>query len=121
MIVKIYHNPRCKKSRAGLDYLVQKGIEVEIREYFKQPLTRAELSKLLMKLNLKPEQIVRTQEDYFKKELKGKTFNEDEWITILLENPKLIKRPIVECKYKAVIADPPEELERLKDVDKAKS
>ncbi len=116
MAVKVYHNPRCKKSRAGLDYLVQKGIEVEIRDYLKQPLTREELSLLLMKLHLKPEQIVRTQEDYYRKELKGKKFNDDEWITILLENPKLIQRPIVECKYKAVIANPPEEVERLTEV-----
>ncbi|SDC32643.1 arsenate reductase family protein [Williamwhitmania taraxaci] len=116
MTLKIYHNPRCQKSRNGLAYLTSKGIEVVVRDYLKEPLTRKELDTLLLKLHISPDQLVRTQEDYFKKELKGRNFNSEEWITILLENPKLIQRPIVEGKYKAVIANPPEEMERLQEL-----
>ena len=115
MALKIYHNPRCQKSRNGLEYLKNKGIEVVIRDYLKEPLTRKELNNLLLKLHISPDQLVRTQEDYFKKELKGRNFNPEEWITILLENPKLLQRPIVEGRYKAVIANPPEEMERLQE------
>ena len=66
-----------------------------------------------MKLNMKPVEIVRTQEDEFKDGLKGKTFTDEEWITILLENPKLIQRPIVVKNHKAVVGQPVEEIDRL--------
>lgn len=66
-----------------------------------------------MKLNQKPSEIVRTQEEVYKKQLKGKEFSDDEWIRILLENPKLIHRPIIEGEYKAVIGNPPENIDLL--------
>ncbi|MBC8458589.1 MAG: arsenate reductase (glutaredoxin) [Bacteroidales bacterium] len=110
-MIRIYHNPKCRKSRAGLQYLQEKGVEFELVEYLKNPLTEKELEKLLVKLNLKPEEIVRKQEEYYRKNLKGKQFNDHEWIRILVENPKLIMRPIVERDYKAVIGDPVENME----------
>jgi arsenate reductase (glutaredoxin) len=113
MAYKIYHNTRCKHSRAGLDYLKKLTADFEVREYITDTITPVEMKEILMKLNLKPLQIVRTNEDYFKTYLKGKTFTDDEWIKILLENPKLIQRPIVVGKYKAVIGNPPEEIEKL--------
>ena len=108
---KIYHNPQCKKSRAGLQYLQQKDIKFEIREYLKNLLKEKELVQLLVKLNKKPLEIIRTQEEYFKKKLKGKNFNDHEWVRILVENPRLIQRPIIETDYKAVIGDPVENID----------
>ncbi|MCD4735506.1 MAG: arsenate reductase family protein [Bacteroidales bacterium] len=110
---KIYHNPRCKKSRAGLEYLKQKTENFEIVEYLKNPLTEENLKDLLMKLHLKPVEMVRIQEEIFRKQLKGKEFTDEEWNKIILENPKLLKRPVVESKYKAVWADPPEDMDVL--------
>ena len=78
----------------------------KIIEYLKKRLSEKDLEKLLVKLNLKPIDIIRTQEDYYKKNLKGKNFNDHEWIQIILQNPRLLKRPIVERDYKAVIGDP---------------
>jgi len=112
-MIRIYHNSKCKKSRAGLDYLKNKGVEFEIVEYMKEPPTEKEFEMLLMKLNAGPEAMVRTQEDYFKKNLKGKKFNEHEWIKIIQQNPKLLKRPIVEAKYKAVWGDPVERIDEV--------
>ncbi len=109
----IYHNPRCKKSRAGLALLEENGVEPEIREYLKEPLSEEEMKKILMKLNIPAAELVRTQEEQYRKELKGMNFTEDEWIRIYLENPKLIRRPIVETKYKAVIGDPAENIQPL--------
>ncbi len=111
--MKIYHNPRCKKSRAGLEYLKTKTSDLEVIDYLKNLLSEADLSTLLMKLNKNPEDIVRKQEDQFKKELKNKKFTKEEWIKIMAENPKLIQRPIVEGKYKAVIGDPAENIDIL--------
>jgi len=102
----IYHNPSCKKSRAGLQFLRDNGVGITIVEYLKNPLSEKEIEKLLMKLNIKPAELLRTQETYYKQRLKGKMFEDHELIRIMIENPKLIRRPIVEGKYKAVIGDP---------------
>jgi len=110
-MIRIYHNTKCRKSRAGLQYLQERGIDFKVVEYLKNPLTEKEFENLLVKLNLKPEEIVRKQEEYYRKNLKGKQFNDHEWIMILLENPKLIMRPIIERDYKAVIGDPIDNIE----------
>ena len=110
---KIYHNPRCKKSRAGLQYLQGKGIDPEIVEYIKNPISEEELKDVLVRLNKKPTEIIRTQEAIFKSDFKGKNFTNDEWVKILVENPKLIQRPIVVKGPKAVIGDPAEEIDVL--------
>jgi arsenate reductase (glutaredoxin) len=112
-MLKFYHNPHCKKSRTGLKHLQVKGIPFEIIEYIKNPLTEAQITKLLIKLNLRPQEIFRKQEDYYKKNLKDKDFHDHEWIRILSQNPKLIQRPIIETKYRAVIGDPIENIELL--------
>ena len=112
-MITIYHNPKCRKSREGLQYLHDKGLECTVVEYLKTPFSRNQLKDLLMKLNMRPLEIVRTQEDEFKEKLKGKNFTDEEWITILLENPKLIQRPLVVRDHKAVLGQPAEEIDRL--------
>jgi arsenate reductase (glutaredoxin) len=112
-MITIYHNPKCRKSRAGLDYLKGKGLQFEVVEYLKTPLSRVVLKDILMKLNISPLELVRVQEDVFIDKFKGKNFSGEEWIDILLEYPRLIKRPIALKGYKAVIAQPPEEIDKL--------
>jgi len=112
-MIKIYHNPRCKKSRAGLQYLQEKGIEPEIIEYLKNPLSEADVKDLLVRLHKKPTEIIRTQEAIYKSDFKGKNFTDDEWVKILLEYPKLIQRPIVVKGPKAVLGDPASEIDVL--------
>ena len=109
----VYHNPRCKKSRAGLQYVIDKKMDHQVRKYLKDPLTEEELTSLVMKLNVKPFELIRTQEEYYRKELRGLNLNDQEWIKVIVENPKLIHRPIVEGKYKAVIGNPVENIDNL--------
>jgi arsenate reductase len=106
--LKIYHNPRCSKSRETLDIIVKNGHEVEIIEYLKNAITFSELKDILVRLHLKAEQIIRKNEALYKEKFKGKSFNEDEWITILIENPVLIERPIVIKGNKGILGRPPE-------------
>jgi arsenate reductase len=112
-MLRIYHNPQCKKSRAGLHYLQGKKLKFGIIDYLKNPLTEKELEKLLVKLNKKPVEIIRNQEEYYKKNLRGKNFNDHEWIRIISENPKLLQRPLVEADYKAVVGDPVENIDSI--------
>jgi len=112
-MLKIYHNPRCRKSRTGFEYLKSRTNDYQVIDYIRKPLTEKEFRKLLAKMNVKPFEMVRMQEELYRKQYKGKEFTDDEWITILVESPKLIKRPVVESEYKAVWADPPENMDVL--------
>ena len=111
--MKIYHNPRCSKSRQTLALIKEAGIEPEIVEYLKDVPTAAEIKDLLMKLNLKATDILRKGEAIYKEKFKGKEFTEDEWIQIMTEYPKLIERPIVVKGNKAVLGRPPENVKQL--------
>lgn len=91
-----------------MKYLQNLGVDFKVIDYLKESLSVDELKEILKKLNKKPYEIIRQQENYYRKELKNKQFTNEEWLIILTENPSLIQRPIVVGKYKAVIAQPPE-------------
>ncbi|MBX7093661.1 MAG: arsenate reductase (glutaredoxin) [Flavobacteriales bacterium] len=109
----IYHNPRCSKSRCALDILRENGIEAQVVEYMKEIPTREEFKLLLARLHLGPKDILRTGEELFKSKLKGLRLTDEEWITIMLENPQLIERPIVVKGNKGIVARPPEKVLEL--------
>lgn len=111
--MKIYHNPRCTKSRLTLALIEEAGIQPEIIKYLENVPSKEELLDLLMKLNLKPEDILRKGEVAYKEIIKGKTFGDEELIQIMIENPKLIERPIVVRGNKAIIGRPPENVKDL--------
>jgi arsenate reductase len=110
---RIFHNPRCKKSRAGLQYLESKGVEFEVINYIKETVDLSVLEDVFEKLNLKPSEMIRKQEAIYKSDFKKKSFTDEEWIRIFTQHPKLMKRPIVVAKHKAVWADPPENIDKL--------
>lgn len=112
-MLTIYHNPQCTKSRNALKQIEAKGIPFQVIEYLKEIPSKNELKEVLSKLNLKPLDIVRTGEQIFKDNFKGKTFTDAEWIDVLVENPKLIQRPIVFDDKKAVIGREPGSVEKL--------
>ncbi len=108
--MKIYHNPRCSKSRQTLELIREKKVDVEIIEYLNDTPSEKELKELIALLGIKPEELVRKNETVFKEQFKGKTFSDDEWIRIMVQNPKLIERPIVVKDGKAVLGRPPEKV-----------
>ena len=112
-LMKIYHNPRCSKSREGLLYLEEKGCEFEVVNYMKDGITASEIKDFLNKSELKVEAIIRTSEEQYKLQYKEKELTEDEWIKILVENPKLLQRPLVVKGSHAVLARPAEEIQKL--------
>lgn len=110
MSVKIYHNPRCTKSRQALALLNEKNEDVEVIEYLKDIPTKKELKEVLKLLHMSAKDLLRKNEQIFKDEYKGKELSEDEWIEAMIQHPKLIERPIVINNGKAVIARPTERL-----------
>ncbi|MDX8341399.1 arsenate reductase (glutaredoxin) [Draconibacterium sp. IB214405] len=111
--MKIYHNPRCSKSRKGLQYLEDKGCEIEIVKYLDKGLNAEELTELITKTGKKPFDFVRQHEQDYKDQYKGKILSDEEWIKVLVENPKLLHRPIVVNGDKAVLANPPENIDEI--------
>jgi len=112
-MLKIYHNPRCSKSRQTLQLINDAKAEVEIIEYLKDIPTVSELKGLFIKLGVEASQIIRKGEPAFKENFKGKTLTNDEWINAMIEFPKLIERPIVVKGDKAVLGRPPENVLEL--------
>jgi len=109
----IYHNPRCRKSREALNLLVEEGVDHEVVKYLEQPPTAKDLKLLLAKLDLKVGDVIRKEERLYKEKYKGLDFNDDEWMVVLTENPKLLQRPIVVKGSKAVIGRPLENVKNL--------
>ncbi len=111
-MIEIWHNSRCSKSRAALNYLKDNGIEFKVKEYLKEQISKDELESILKKLNKRPSEVIRKKEALFK-ELNLKDASEDELLEAMVNYPKLIERPIVVNEDKAVIARPLEEIEKV--------
>ncbi|MAD97327.1 MAG: arsenate reductase (glutaredoxin) [Flavobacteriaceae bacterium] len=109
-MIKIYHNPRCRKSREGLAILESKEIEFEVVKYLDNPLSFDELSDIISKLGIAPIALVRKNEAIWKENFKGKELRDSEVIQAMVDYPKLIERPIVVNQDKAVLGRPPENI-----------
>ena len=105
----IYHNPRCSKSRQTLEILNRQDVSTEVVLYLENPPSTEEVASILQKLGLDPRDVIRKGEEEYKLlNLKDQSLTENELITFMSENPKLIERPIVVKGDKAVIGRPPE-------------
>jgi len=111
--MKIYHNPRCRKSRETLALIEANNQEAEIILYLDNPPNASELKALIKALAIKPLELIRKGEAIFKENYKGKELTDKEWIEAMLDHPKLIERPIVVSNGKAIIGRPPEKVLEL--------
>jgi arsenate reductase len=109
-MLTIYHNNMCGKSRQTLELIKNSGKEVEIVEYLKDIPSEKLLKEIIVKLGIRPEDLIRKGEPLFKEKFKGKSYSDEEWIKIMVENPILIERPIVVDGNKAIIGRPPEKV-----------
>lgn len=110
--MEILHNPRCSKSRATLNIILENNIQPTIRLYLDDPLSIEEIRNLLIKLDTTADQIVRKNEDVYKK-LNLKNSDQDLLIEKISKNPILLERPIVVKGKKAIIGRPPENVKKL--------
>lgn len=112
-MITIYHNPKCSKSREGVCFLEEKGIEFETFKYLDEKITKRELTSIIKKLKIKPIELVRTKEQLWKEQFADKELTDDEVINIMLKNHVLIERPIIINGRKAVIGRP---IERILEI-----
>lgn len=106
-MITIYHNPRCTKSREGLQILENSGKDFEVIKYLDEPISEAKLKEIISLLGIKPIDLVRKNEAIWKSDFKGKDLEDKDIITAMIKHPKLIERPIVINNGKAVIGRPP--------------
>ncbi|NOZ56323.1 MAG: arsenate reductase (glutaredoxin) [Calditrichaeota bacterium] len=112
--VVVWHNPRCRKSRAGVKYLEEKGVEFEIVDYIKNGVDVQELARIIRLSGRPVSEFIRTNEkEYRELGLKGKELTPEEFAQIVAEHPKLLQRPIVVAGDKVVLAQPPERVEEI--------
>lgn len=112
-MITIYHNPRCSKSREGLMHLENSGKEFRKILYLEDELSVEELTEIIQKLNILPLELVRKNEAIWKENYKDKKLSDSEIIKIMIENPKLIERPIVVNGDLAVIGRPTEKINEI--------
>ena len=109
MKARIYHNPRCSKSRATLALLEEHGVDLEVVEYLREPPSRATLARLLDELGGAALEMIRTTEpEYAELARRHPKPTRDQLLDLLVAHPHLLQRPIVEVGKRAAIGRPPE-------------
>ncbi|MEQ8666863.1 MAG: arsenate reductase (glutaredoxin) [Rhodospirillales bacterium] len=105
--MRIYHNPRCSKSRQTLELIRERGIEPEIVEYLVSSPDASEISQLLSKLGLRARDLARKKESA-DAGLDLKSASDDDIVAAMAAQPAIIERPIVVDGDQAVLGRPPE-------------
>jgi len=111
--MRIYHNPRCSKSREVRQLCEDAGVELEVVEYLKTPPDEVELKGLLGKLGLKAHEVIRTKEEVYSQLGLSPDSKEEELLAAIIKYPILLERPIVVKGKQAVIGRPPENVKQL--------
>lgn len=115
-MITIYHNPRCSKSREGIEFLELEGKPFTVVKYLETPLSRDEIKSLIDKLGIKPIELVRKKEDIWKDKYEGRKLTNAIIINAMAKYPQLIERPVVVNGDKAVIARPASRIRELVDI-----
>lgn len=111
-MTKIYHNPRCSKSRAVLALLQERGFNPEIIEYLKNPLDAEQIKALIAQSNLSVRDVMRTNEDVYST-LGLEQADDERLIQAMVENPILLNRPLVQTEKGVRLGRP---LEAIEDI-----
>lgn len=112
-MIKIYHNPRCRKSREGMEILEKSGKEFQVIKYLEEVPTKEELREVLNCLAITPEMLVRKNEAIWRENYRNRLLSEDEILDAMVAHPRLIERPIVINGDKAVIGRPSERIQEI--------
>jgi len=112
-MIKIYHNPRCRKSREGLEIIQQSGKDFEVIKYLEDVPSKTELMAVVDLLGISAKQLIRKNEAIWKDNYRGKELSDEDIIDAMIAHPKLIERPIVLNEKKGVIGRPPELIKEI--------
>jgi arsenate reductase len=112
--ITVYEKPTCTTCRKVSKILIEKGVDFQKVNYYIEPFSKSVLKSLLKKMRMKPEELLRKNEVAYKElDLQNNPMKDDELLNLMIENPDLVQRPIVEKGDKAVLARPPEKIYEL--------
>jgi arsenate reductase len=112
----MYHNPRCSKSRGALELITDRGVDVEVIEYLQAPPNRADLEHILDVVGGAPGALIRHDDRFRELGLDPDAYQDRaEVVTLLLEHPELMQRPVVIRDERGVVARPSERVLELLD------
>ena len=112
--ITIYEKPTCTTCRKVVKALNEAGVDFEKVNYYIKPFTKTKLQNLLKKMKMKPSELVRKNEKAYKDlDMKNKKYTETQVLDLMIKNPDLVQRPIIEKGEKAILARPPERLKEI--------
>ena len=112
--ITIYEKPTCTTCRKVVKALNEAGVDFEKVNYYVKPFTKTKLQNLLKKMKMKPSELVRKNEKAYKDlDMKNKKYTEAQVLDLMIKNPDLVQRPIIEKGEKAILARPPERLKEI--------
>jgi arsenate reductase len=116
----LYHNPRCSKSRGALDLITTRGVDAEVIQYLQAPPERATLERIVDALDGPPRELVRKDARFRELGLDAADYEaRDAVVSLLLEHPELMERPVLLIGERAVIGRPPERVLQLLDEERS--
>ena len=112
--ITVYEKPTCTTCRKVAKALTENGVDFEKVNYYIEPFTKTQLKALLDKMKMQPSELLRKNEKAYKElDFKNKNYTETQILTMMIKNPDLIQRPIIEKGKKAILARPPERINEL--------
>lgn len=112
--ITVYEKPTCTTCRKVAKVFSEQGIEIEKINYYIKPFSKSVLKSLLKKMRMKPSELLRKKEEVYKKQkAKIEKLSENDLLNLMIKNPDLIQRPIVEKGDRAILARPPEKITEL--------
>jgi len=112
--ITIYEKPTCTTCRKVVKVLDEAGVDFEKVNYYIKPFTKTKLQSLLKKMKMKPSELLRKNEKAYKDlDMKNKNYTEDRVLDLMIKNPDLVQRPIIERGEKTILARPPERLKEI--------
>ncbi|OLB27149.1 MAG: arsenate reductase (glutaredoxin) [Nitrospirae bacterium 13_2_20CM_2_63_8] len=110
----VYQKPSCSTCRQVLTILREAKAKFETIDYTATPMSATTLRRLIKKLGVSPRDLLRTNEERYKKlELDKKDESDEELIKLMVVYPELIQRPIIEQGDRAILGRPPENVKTL--------
>lgn len=107
-MITLYHNPKCSKSRETLALIEEAGVEIEIIEYLKTPLSAELIAKLIKESGISVQQALRTDVEAYEQFIANKALSDNEIIELMAEHPTLLNRPFASGEKGTKFCRPPE-------------
>lgn len=112
--VTIYLKPACTTCKKAVAILDENNVDYESVDYYKQAVSEKELTELIKKLNIDPNQLLRKRAGVYKElGLENKNLGTSEVVKLVLKHPDLLQRPIVACGDEVIVARPAENIINL--------